>query len=106
MSHGESQPSLDSISTSILTILTVGKKGIIGCLNSKQKSYDNPDIYQKEMVDIKRTPQNNKYSANIATASAAGNIKAKEDDQKIATVCLPYIRGLSEKYLFLNYYVL
>lgn len=43
------------------------------------------------MISIKNTLQNNNYPTNI-TSLGGGNIRVKEEDQKISTVCLPYIK--------------
>lgn len=49
------------------------------------------------MVSIKRTLQNKIYPASMTYVCASISRKDKEYDQKIATICLPYVNGLSVK---------
>lgn len=49
------------------------------------------------MISIKRTFQNNNCSTNIILDSVNSNKRIDEEYRKTVTVCLHYVKGLSEK---------
>ena len=87
-----SLPSPDRTSTSTPTIHT-----IVRCLQHRAKAISSDEVYQKEMDSLKETLCRNNYPESITSATINLDHKTEEDTRKLTTVCLPYVRGLTEK---------
>ena len=73
------------------------KKGIVCCLQHRAKAISSDEVYQKEMDSLKETLYQNNYPESITSATINLDHKTEEDTPKLTTVCLPYVRGLTEK---------
>ena len=74
------------------------KKGIVHCLQHWAKAIcSDMDAFQEEMISFRHNLHCNNYPEWII--SAPGNLDKRIEDntQKLTTVCLPYVKGLTER---------
>ena len=77
------------------------KKGIVRCLQHRAKVISgDPETLDKELVSISSTLQPNNFSGYMAAAPQNWDRRIQEKEEvknTQKTVCLPYVKGLSEK---------
>ena len=75
------------------------KKGIVRCLQHRAKLISSDtDTYLREMRTINENLQSNGYPKNIIETTRERRVTEEDDDNnKPTTVCLPYVKNVSEK---------
>ena len=77
------------------------KKGItIGLQHQAKKICSDQVTYQHELTNISNNLRDNLYPKKLLLSSSKGKVKKfveNEEEEKNPTVCLPYIKGVSER---------
>ena len=55
------------------------------------------DAYQEEMISLRPSPHRNNYPDRITSAPRNLDWSIEDDTRKHTTVCLPYVKGLTER---------
>ena len=69
------------------------KKGIVRCLQHRA----NTDAYQEEMISLKHNLHRNNHPERIKSAPRNIDWRIVDNTRKLATVCMPYVKGLAER---------
>lgn len=74
------------------------KHGIVRCLQHRAQTISSDShTYHQEMTRLKNTLRRNNYPDSILSTKGNNRVREENDSQKPPTVCLPYMRGVSEK---------
>ena len=74
------------------------KKGIVHCLQHRAKTISsNTDAYQEEMISLRRNFYRYDYPEHITSAPRNLDRRIEDNTRKLATVCLPYVKGVVER---------
>ena len=74
------------------------KKGIVRCLQHRAKTISsNTDAYQEEMISLRHNLHRNNYPESITSAPRNLDRRVEDNTRKLTTVCLPYVKGLTER---------
>ena len=74
------------------------KYGIARCLQHRaQTKSSDSHTYHQEMTRLKNTLRRNNYPDSILSTRKMNRVSEESETQKPPTVCLPYIRGVSER---------
>ena len=74
------------------------KKGIVCCLKHWAKAISSDiDVYQEEMISSRCNLHHNNYPECISSAPRNLDWRIENDDRKLTTICLPYVKGLAER---------
>ena len=74
------------------------KHGIARCLQHRAQTISSDShTYHQEMTRLRNTLRRNNYPDSILSTRKMNRVSEESETQKPPTVCLPYIRGVSER---------
>ena len=74
------------------------KKGIVHYLQHQAKTISSDtDAYQEKMISLRHDLHHNNYPEHITPAPRNLDRRMEDNTQKLTAVCLPYVKGLTER---------